>query len=198
VKVIGVTGWTVLAALLCLGTGLTCLALATAGVGDRTAQLTHAVMGGAMAGMLSPWGDPLPVWLGAGGFAVLGAWFAATVLRGVRDDGSAVHLAISSAAMVLMYLTHHHAAAAGAPASGPHAGHAMSGGPTDLLVLPLALLLAGYFVWHTWSCVDRVRSARAAPCDTPRTTTTRSRVRAEPVLHGMMSALMAAMFLGAV
>jgi hypothetical protein len=202
-----VTGWTVLAALLCLGTGLACLALATAGVGDRTAQLTHAVMGGAMAGMLSPWGDPLPVWLGAGGFAVLGAWFAATVLRGVRDDGSAVHLAISSAAMVLMYLTQHHTAAAGVPASGPDAGHAMSGGPTDLLVVPLALVLAGYFVWHTWACVDRARSARAAPCDSARATANSSRARMDvaaspdrvgPVLHGVMSALMAAMFLGAV
>jgi Domain of unknown function (DUF5134) len=190
------TGWTALAALLCLGTGLTCLALAATGVGDRPAQLTHAVMGVAMAGMFSPWGDPLPAWAGAVGFAVLGAWFVAAVLRGARDQ--AVHLAISSAAMVLMYLTHHHGAtAAGAPGSGPHAGHVMTGGgPTGLLVMPLTLVLAGYFVWHAWTCVDRARCTRTGPDSAARATATRPRV--EPVVHGVMSALMAAMFLGVV
>ena len=42
-------------------------------------------MGVAMAGMFSPWGDPVPVWIGAVGFTVLGAWFAALGLR--RDAG---------------------------------------------------------------------------------------------------------------
>jgi hypothetical protein len=38
---IGSTAWAVVAAVVCLGTGATCLALAAAGVGERAAQLTH-------------------------------------------------------------------------------------------------------------------------------------------------------------
>ena len=188
------------AAVLGLGTGLGCLALALAAVGDRTAHLTHAVMGIAMAGMVSPWGDPVPVWTGAVGFTVLGAWFAATVLRGDRSNGTARHLAISSAAMVLMYLMHgHHTGPPGAAGSGLHAGY----GGTDassLVVLPLALALVVYFVWHTWTCVDRAVDKARAATTAPGTVAVRNRLatRIEPVAHGVMSALMAAMFLGAV
>ena len=183
----------VLAAVLCLGTALGCLMLALARIGDRTGQLTHAAMGVAMAGMFSPWGDPLPAWTGIVGFTVLGAWFAAAVLRRDRAATTAQHLAISCAAMVVMYLMHgHHEAAAG---SGHHAGHAGMGGGPNLAVLPLALVLAGYFVWHTWTCVDRARVTPGSPGGTTRT---RPAVRVEPVAHGVMSALMAAMFLGVV
>lgn len=189
------TGWMLLAAVACLGTGLTCLTLAVAGIGDRPAQLSHAVMGVAMAGMLSPWGDPLPAAAGVVVFAVLAAWFVASALRGTRND--TVHVAISSAAMVVMYLMHQRMGAADMAMPGPHGGHMMmGGGPTDLLMMPLALVLAGYFVWHTWVCVDRARCATAAPADGA--TLVRSRVRVEPVAHGVMSALMAAMFLGVV
>jgi Domain of unknown function (DUF5134) len=196
------TAWAVVAATLCLGTGVTCLALAAAGVGDRPAQLVHGVMGVAMAGMFAPWGNPVPGWIGAVGFTVLGAWFVAAALR--RTGRSAQHLAISSAAMVLMYLMHHHAAGmSGAAATGAHAGHlAESGSITSLAVMPVALVLAGYFVWHTWTCVERSRTPLAtfstgrAPT-TVRTASATAR-RVEPVAHGVMSALMAAMFLMAI
>ena len=192
--------WTVVAAALCLGTGVTCVALAAAGVGDRPAQLTHAVMGVAMAGMFSPWGDPVPGWIGAVLFTVLGAWFVAAAVRRDRIGRAAHHLAISSVAMVLMYLMHHRPdGASGGAASGGHAGHVMAGaGTTGLLVMPLALVLAGYFVWHTWTCVERSR----APVPTCSTGTAQADVkttaRLEPVAHGVMSALMAAMFLTAI
>jgi putative Mn2+ efflux pump MntP len=200
------TPWAVVAAVLCLGTGITCLALAAAAVGDRAAQLTHAVMGLAMAGMFSPWGDPVPGWIGAVLFTVLGAWFVAAALSRHRIGRAAHHLAISSVAMVLMYLMNHHAGgASGTAGSGAHAGHAMAGGGTaSLLVMPLALVLAGYFVWHTWTCVERCRSA-VAPCSTGSETgaiagrtSARNTARIEPVAHGVMSALMAAMFLSAI
>ena len=196
--------WTVLAAALCLGTGVTCVALAAAGVGDRAAQLTHAVMGVAMAGMFSPWGDPVPGWIGAVLFTVLGAWFVAAAVRRDRIGRAAHHLAISSVAMVLMYLLHHHPdGMSGGVGSGAHAGHAMAGGGTSsLVVLPLALVLAGYFVWHTWTCVERSRapvptcSTGTPPADAR--TGARTTARLEPVAHGVMSALMAAMFLAAI
>jgi len=192
---------------LCLCTGLACMGMAATRVGDRGAQLVHGVMGVAMAGMFSPWGDPVPAWTGVVGFSVIGAWFVALVLRGDRSGHAAPHLAVSSAAMVLMYLLHPAAAADGA-GFGAHAGHHGAHGgaavPT-LVALPLALLLAGYFAWHTWNCVERCRTPR--PRESARTGARVGRnwppgggfpvARAEPVAHGVMSALMAAMFLGA-
>jgi Domain of unknown function (DUF5134) len=191
---------TVLVAALCLGTGLACLALALARVGDRTAQLTHAAVGVAMAAMLSPWGDPLPAWTGVVGFTAIAAWFAVTARRGVRSTATARHLAISSAALVVMYLVHGHGAdMAGATTAGPHAGHGVSGS-VGLVVVPLILVLAGYFVWHTWTCVEKARAATGSPraAAVPAGTRTGLATRIEPVAHGAMSALMAAMFLGAV
>ena len=196
--VIGETAWTAVAVVLCLGTGLTCLALAVAGVGDRGAQLTHAAMGGAMAAMFAPWGDLVPLWVGVGGFTLVGAWFAALALR---RDRAARHLAISSVAMVLMYLMHQHSGTTpGGASAGGHAGHAAAdGGATSLAVLPLTLVLAGYFAWHTWTCVDRSRSVTGsdAASDGPRSTV-RTPTRVEHVAHATMSALMAAMFLGVI
>ena len=191
------------ASVLCLCTGLACLVMAASRIGDRGAQLAHGVMGVAMAGMFSPWGDPVPAWIGIVGFSVLGAWFAALVLRGDRSGHAAPHLAISSAAMVLMYLLHPSAAADG-PGSGAHVGHHGGTVPT-LIVIPLALLLAGYFAWHTWNCVERCRTPRPRESagsgarvgrNWPTSAALRA-ARAEPLAHGVMSALMAAMFLGA-
>jgi Domain of unknown function (DUF5134) len=187
------------ASVVCLCTGLACLAMAATRVGDRVAQLVHGVMGVAMAGMFSPWGDPVPARAGIVAFSVLGAWFASLVLRGDRSGHPAPHLAISSAAMVLMYVLHPTAATPEAPA-GHHGTH--GGAVPTLVALPLALLLAGYFAWHTWNCVERCRSPRPAPPaarvgkNRPPSVASRT-ARAEPLAHGVMSALMAAMFLGA-
>jgi Domain of unknown function (DUF5134) len=201
VAVTGSTGWAMGAALLCLCTGLGCLALAAAGVGDRISQLTHAGMGVAMAGMLSPWGDPVPPWTGVVAFALIGAWFAAVVLRRGRTRRTARHLMISSAAMVLMYLLHEQPGVGSAGPGAGHAGHpALGGSAADLIVMPVSLVLAGYFVWHTWTCVEHSRAGDEPP-SARRSATPQAvvgRVRVEPVAHGVMSALMAAMFLGAV
>ena len=196
VRVIGESAWTAVAAVLCLGTGLVCLALAIARVGDRPAQLTHAAMGVAMAGMFAPWGDPVPMWVGVGGFTVIGAWFTALALRRDRAAHTARHLTISSAAMVLMYVMHRHSETAPA-VTGGHAAH-VAAGATGLVVLPLTLVLAGYFAWHTWTCVERSRSVQGtdAPTDGLRSAV-RTPARVQHVAHGTMSALMAAMFLGA-
>jgi hypothetical protein len=175
------------AAVISLGAGLSCLVLATR-VGDRPARLTHAAMGVAMAGMFSPCGDPVPAWAGALGFTVVGAWFAALVLRGDPSARGALHLAIASGGTALMYLLHRHPAA---PVPGD--GHATGGGVPVLLVVPLALLLAGYFGWHVWTCVERYQAAgRTDGCSGSRAGAPRS---AEPVAHGVMSALMAGMLL---
>jgi Domain of unknown function (DUF5134) len=188
VAVIGSTGWAWVAAVLCLGVGLLCLVLAAVRIGDRTEQLAHAAMSVAMAGMFSPWGDPVPRWIEVAGFAVVGAWFGALALR--RAGRAATHLTISSAAMVLMYLLHGHPEAAPGAAAGAHAGHSAAGAGVELALVPFALVLAGYFAWHTWTCVDRCRAV--AP------QVARSPARVEPVAHGLMSALMATMFLGAI
>lgn len=190
---IGGVAWSAVAAVLCLGTGLVCLVLAVARVGDRPTQLTHAAMGVAMAGMFAPWGDPVPTWVGVGGFTLLGMWFTALGLRRDRAGHPARHLTISSAAMVLMYLTHGRPEPP--PGGGGHAAHtAAGGGATGLVALLLTLVLAGYFAWHTWTCVERSRSATDA--DGPRDVV-RTPARVEHAAHGTMSALMAAMFLGA-
>lgn len=201
VGVIGGSAWTAVASVLCLGTGLVCLVLAVARVGDRPAQLTHAAMGVAMAAMFAPWGDLVPMWVGVGGFTVIGAWFATLALRRDRATRTARHLTISSAAMVLMYVMHRHPSTAPSGASaGEHAAHtAVDGGAADLVVLLLTLVLAGYFAWHTWTCVDRSRSVTGTHAlgDGPRSAV-RTPARVEHVAHGTMSALMAAMFLGVI
>jgi len=201
VGVIGEVAWSAVAAVLCLGTGLVCLVLAVARVGDRPTQLTHAAMGVAMAGMFAPWGDPVPIWVGVGAFTLLGTWFTALGLRRDRDTRTTRHLTISSAAMVLMYVMHGRSETPphGAGAGG-HAAHtAADGGATSLVALLLTLVLAGYFAWHTWTCVERSRSAKGAdaPTDGPRSAV-RTPARVEHVAHGTMSALMAAMFLGVI
>jgi hypothetical protein len=68
-------------------------------------------------------------------------------------------------------------------------------GVSGVLLVALSLVLAGYFVWHAWTCTERTR----VPVDGPASTVavrTHSAARVAPVAHGVMSALMAAMFLG--
>jgi len=201
VGVIGEVAWSAVAAVPCLGTGLVCLVLAVAQVGDRPTQLTHAAMGVAMAGMFAPWGDPVPMWVGVGAFTLLGTWFTALGLRRDGATRTARHLTISSAAMVLMYVMHGRSGTSpGGAGAGGHAAHtAADGGATSLVALLLTLVLAGYFAWHTWTCVERSRSATSADAPTagPRSAV-RTPARVEHVAHGTMSALMAAMFLGVI
>ena len=188
--------WTTTLAVACLGSGLACLAMAVARVGGLASQLVHGVMGLAMAGMLSPWGNPVPAWAGAAMFAVSGAWFASVALRQGPDRADARHLTIASAAMVVMYLAGAHSAP-DAPAGGGHAAHGAAagggGGLSSVLIVGLSLVLAGYFVWHAWTCTEHVRKHGSTSSVAIRT---RRMTRAAPVAHGVMSALMAAMFLG--
>jgi Domain of unknown function (DUF5134) len=184
--------WTVTLAVACLGSGLACLAMAVVRIGGVLAQTVHGVMGLAMAAMLSPWGDPVPAWLGAAAFAVSGAWFASVALRQGPSDAEARHLAIASAAMVVMYLAGGRSIP-DAPAGGGHAAHGVAGsggGLPSVLVVGLSLVLAAYFVWHAWICTERART----PAD--RASAVAVRTRTAPIAHGVMSALMAAMFLG--
>lgn len=151
-------------------------------------------MGLAMAAMLSPWGDPVPARLGVVAFAVSGAWFGSVALGRGPARSDARHLAIASVAMIVMYLAGAHSGA-DSPAGG-HAAHGASAGLSGLLLGALSLLLAGYFVGHAWHCADRSRAAHTEPGSTvavrgPTAT------RVAPVAHGVMSALMATMFLGA-
>jgi hypothetical protein len=183
--------WTAALAVACLGSGLACLGMAVARIGGVASQLVHGVMGLAMAGMLSPWGDPVPAWAGAAAFAVSGAWFTSVALSRGPDRADARHLTIASAAMVVMYLAGTHSAAPD-PSEGHavHAGPAGGGGLPGVLIIGLSLVLAGYFVWHAWICADQARKS-AGPASTVAV-----RSRTAPVAHGVMSALMAAMFLG--
>ena len=104
------------------------------------------------------------MWVGVGAFTLLGTWFTALGLRRDRATRTARHLTISSAAMVLMYVIHGRVETTpGAAGAGGHAAHtAADGGATGLVALLLTLVLAGYFAWHTWTCVERSRSATAA------------------------------------
>jgi hypothetical protein len=185
--------WTATLAVACLGSGLACLVMAVTRVGGVLTQVVHGVMGLAMAAMLSPWGDPVPAWAGVVAFAVSGAWFASVALRPGPSDAEARHLVIASAAMVVMYLAGGHSAP-DAPTGGGHAAHGVAGGGglPSVLVVGLSLVLAAYFVWHAWTCAERVRRPGAA-CGA---STVAVRTRSAPIAHGVMSALMAAMFLG--
>lgn len=191
--------WTAILAAACLGSGLVSLALAAARIGGVASQLTHGVMGLAMAAMYSPWGDPVPAWAGAVAFAVSGAWFASIALGAGPSRAEARHLVIASAAMVVMYLTSAYSAHT-APAGGAHAAHGLPGsggvhGVSGVFFLALSLVLAGYFVWHAWTCTERTRVPVADPAS-PVAVRTRTATRVAPVAHAVMSAAMAAMFLG--
>jgi hypothetical protein len=162
---------------------------------DRGASAAHALMAAAMAGMFWPAVDVLPAAVGALVFGLLAAWFAAVRLRrGGRGVDEPTHLAIGSAAMVVMYLgTHAVSPAADGGGHGAHGGHTATVGSGWLPAVALALVLAGYFVWHAWETASAARpSGPAAPGRTGVLTGT-PRTAAHVVLDG----LMAAMFLGA-
>lgn len=193
--------WTAALTAACLGSGLACLFLAVARVGSVVMQLTHGVMGIAMAAMLSPWGDPVPAWAGAAAFAVSGAWFASVAL-GPGPRREARHLTIASAAMVVMYLAGAHSTAPDAAAGGGHAAHGVAGGGVggmgSVLLVALSLVLAGYFVWHAWTCADRTPTPDAAGRPASAVAVGgHTATRASPIAHAVMSVAMAAMFLGA-
>jgi hypothetical protein len=200
---IGSPWWDGALAALCVGAGLLFVVDVVLRVGDRMAQLAHAVISLAMAGMFWPGGDPVPAGAGVVIFAVLGSWFAAVRLRRGRSAaGGATHLAIGSAAMTLMYLGQGHG---GSNAAGGHAGHgavAQTVEPSNPALVALALLLTGYFAWHTWACIGLLnqRHAAAGPAAGGSGVLTRERlaVDAEAIAHIVMSALMAIMFLGMV
>jgi hypothetical protein len=114
-------------------------------------ELSHVLMGVAMALMVSPAGPAVPEPLGIAAFAVLGAWFAARLrhdgvlsragrlgVLGGRDGASGhggyhLHHLAGCAAMVLMYATGHGALASSATtASAAGAGVVPSGLEPDL------------------------------------------------------------------
>jgi hypothetical protein len=161
--------------------------------GDRSVPAAHALMGVAMAGMFSPWGDPVPPVAGIVVFGLVAAWFAAVRLnQGGSGVDVATHTAIAAAAMVLMYLWHQ---PGGEPVAAGGSGHAHHGGgatgSAGALVVVASLLLGAYFVWHAWMCAGEVGDA-ATPGSAVRV-----RPRVETAAHPLMSALMAIMFLGA-
>jgi hypothetical protein len=159
--------------------------------GDRSVPAAHGLMGVAMAGMFSPWGDPVPPAAGVVVFGLVAAWFAAVRLnRGGSGVDAATHTAIAAAAMVLMYLWHQPGAEPVAAGGSGHAHH--GGGATGsagVLVVVASLLLGAYFVWHAWMCARDVEDAPGSAV--------RVRRRVEAAAHPLMSALMAVMFLGA-
>jgi Domain of unknown function (DUF5134) len=153
-----------------------------------TARGAHVLMAVGMAGMLSPWGDPVPAILGALVFGTLAAWFLSVRLHHGSGLDATAHTAIASAAMAVMYLGHDTGAAT--PDTGHH--HAV-GGAVGAVSIGIALLLAAYFLWHAWECTGQIRNRPAARG------TTLVTVRGPAVLaHLAMDVLMAVMFLAMV
>jgi hypothetical protein len=124
--------------------------------------------------------------VGVGAFTLLGTWFTALGLRRDRATRTTRHLTISSAAMVLMYVMHgrsetHHRRGRRRARCTHRGGRRCH----QLVALLLTLVLAGYFAWHTWTCVERSRSAKGADTHTdgPRSAV-RAPARVEHVAHG--------------
>jgi hypothetical protein len=152
----------------------------------------HALMGAGMAAMFWPWVRPVPATAGALVFAVLGAWFAASRLRGGNGAGGAGHVAVGCAAMVVMYL----GISVQSPSAGNagHAGHlAASPGTAGLLTVVVGLALTGYFAWHAWETTGRKGRGPSAGGGTA----VLVRPRLETAAHLVLDVLMAVMFLGA-
>ena len=165
---------------------------------DRTASAAHALMAAAMAGMFWPAVNPLPAYAGAVAFVLVGVWFATVRLRsGVRGVDEPTHLAVGSAAMVVMYLGMHTASHA---EGGGHAGHGGHAGTVSAGWLPavvLGLAFAGYFVWHAWEIVAAPRPAEPAAEPTAARTPVLAGRRPRTAAHLVADGLMAVMFLGA-
>jgi len=127
-------------------------------------DVSHLLMGIAMAGMLASGLTTLPNDAWAAVFAVLTAWFGYRVVRDYQASGTralavghcAPHL-VHSAAMVYMFL------AITAPAAGGGAGMGGMGGMSGMstlhvptLAFVFALVLIGYTVWD----LDQLSSLR--------------------------------------
>jgi hypothetical protein len=124
-------------------------------------DISHLLMGIAMAGMLAPGLTTLPNDAWAAVFCVLAAWFGYRVVRDYRASGAralavghcAPHL-VHSAAMIYMFL------AIKAPAAGGGSGMSGMGGMSTLSVPTLgfgfALILIGYTIWD----LDQLSSLR--------------------------------------
>lgn len=131
---------------------------------ERDADALHVLMGVAMAGMLEPRLEPVPVTAWRAVFAVAAAWFAWQAIRPGRRAGAARGMhpaahAVESAAMIYMLLP------VGSWPSGPRPGMAMPGmsqGTTTgnpALTLVLALFMLGYVLW----AIDRLTHLARTP-----------------------------------
>jgi hypothetical protein len=141
--------------------------------GGPIGEISHAVMALGMAAMFSPLGDPLPAPAWTIAFVLCGAWFAAVALRAGSFGGDAGHHVVGSAAMLFMLLTGHDHVESGTGADAGHAAHHSSTDGGVGIASVVAILLAGYFVWHALRCSDRLRTAVAHPAPgDPRSGTT--------------------------
>jgi hypothetical protein len=197
-----------LLAVISLGTGVVFVQAAARRPAGRFCFLAHALMGLGMAGMFSPWGDPVRPGAGALVFVVIAAWFGAQLLRTGRvGPTGSIHLVVGPAAMVLMYLTMGSMGSgdmAGMTMADPaHAGHSMTmgGGGGSPLLSAVSLGLVGYFAWYAWLLSASLRRPVAPTSNdatvavaAPAVVTTRVVVGA----HVAMCVLMAVMFLGAI
>jgi hypothetical protein len=117
-------------------------------------DISHLLMGIAMAGVLAPGLATLPDGAWAAVFSAATAWFGYRVVRGYRASGTralaaghcAPHL-VHSAAMVYMFLAITVPAAGGTGMAGMGGMGGMSTLRVPTLALVFALLLAGYTIW---------------------------------------------------
>jgi Domain of unknown function (DUF5134) len=124
-------------------------------------DISHLLMGIAMAGMLAPGLTTLPNDAWAGVFCALAIWFGYRVVRDYRANGAralavghcAPHL-VHSAAMVYMFLAITAPAAGGTSGMGGMSGMSTLSIPT--LAFLFALILAGYTIWD----LDQLSSLR--------------------------------------
>jgi hypothetical protein len=115
-------------------------------------DISHLLMGIAMAGMLAPGLTTLPDNAWAAVFAVLILWFGYRVARDYRASGAralavghcAPHL-VHSAAMVYMFLAITARPASGGSGMGGMSGMSMLSVPT--LAFAFAIILVGYTIW---------------------------------------------------
>jgi hypothetical protein len=127
-------------------------------------DISHLLMGIAMAGMLAPGLTTLPNGAWAAVFCVLAVWFGYRVVRDYQASGAralavghcAPHL-VHSAAMIYMFL------AIKAPAAGGGSGMSAMGGVSGMSTLSVptlgfgfALILIGYTIWD----LDQLSSLR--------------------------------------
>ena len=186
-------------AVVAVGVGLYFLVRgATCDGAGRATCWAHALMAAGMAAMFSPWQGLIPAPAGAVVFTVVAAWFAAERLRGGGTGAAdeATHVAVGSAAMVVMYLgMPEHPSTAEGPAG--HADHlsAASTGLSSLLTVVVGLILTGYFAWHAWEITSGRRRARTAEAESAGGTAVLTGVRTETAAHVVLDVLMAVMFL---